>query len=42
MIGLCVGWAIAATCEALVLSPAVMKVFRGAPNTGSDHDESSS
>lgn len=28
MIGLCAGWAVAATCEALVLSPAVMKVAR--------------
>ena len=28
MIGLCVGWAVAATCEALALSPAVLKVYR--------------
>ncbi len=41
MIGLCVGWAIAATCEALVLLPAVMKVFRRTPFTESDRGESS-
>ena len=31
MNGLCIGWAVAASCEALLLSPAVMKVFRKAP-----------
>ncbi len=41
MIGLCVGWAIAATGEALVLLPAVMKVFRGTPSTESERGESS-
>jgi O-antigen/teichoic acid export membrane protein len=41
MIGLCVGWAIAATCEALVLLPAVMKVFRGTRLTESGGGESS-
>lgn len=35
MIGLCVGWAIAATGEAIALSPSVMKVFRG-PTTVAD------
>ncbi len=36
MTGLCIGWAIAATCEALALSPAVMKVFRRTAVTASD------
>ncbi len=31
MNGLCIGWAIAASCEALLLSPAVMKVFHKTP-----------
>ncbi len=31
MNGLCIGWAVAASCEALLLSPAVMKVFRKPP-----------
>lgn len=31
MTGLCIGWAIAASGEAILLSPSVMKVFRKAP-----------
>ena len=29
--GICLGWAIAASCEAVVLSPAVLQVFRRTP-----------
>jgi hypothetical protein len=29
--GLCIGWAVAAWCEAVVLFPAVIRVFRSAP-----------
>jgi O-antigen/teichoic acid export membrane protein len=39
MKGLCIGWALAATCEALVLSPAVVKVFRKVPVAEPDRGE---
>ncbi len=32
MVGLCIGWALAATAEALALLPAVTRVFRGTPS----------
>jgi hypothetical protein len=31
MTGLCIGWVIGAWCEAAVLLPAVIKVFRDQP-----------
>ena len=31
MTGLCIGWAIAASCEAVVLLPAVIRVFHRDP-----------
>ncbi len=34
--GICLGWAVAASCEAVVLSPAVLQVFRRTPATESD------
>ena len=34
--GICIGWAIAASCEAVVLSPAVFRVFRQTPAVRSD------
>ena len=33
MTGLCIGWAIAASCEAVLLAPAVRAVFRRTPAT---------
>jgi O-antigen/teichoic acid export membrane protein len=36
MTGLCIGWAIAASCEAIVLSPSVAKIFRRAPSAVPD------
>jgi GT2 family glycosyltransferase/O-antigen/teichoic acid export membrane protein len=37
--GLCLGWAIAAACEALVLSPVVIQVYRRAPVMASRHGD---
>jgi O-antigen/teichoic acid export membrane protein len=36
MIGLCVGWAIGAWCEAVFLLPAVLRVFREDPRAEPD------
>lgn len=33
MTGLCIGWAASSTCEAIVLSPVVIRVFRRDPST---------
>jgi O-antigen/teichoic acid export membrane protein len=41
MTGLCAGWAIAATCEAVVLLPAVIRVFHRAPPVEPDPGGSS-
>jgi GT2 family glycosyltransferase/O-antigen/teichoic acid export membrane protein len=37
--GLCLGWAIAAACEALALSPVVIRVYRRAPVTESSRGD---
>jgi hypothetical protein len=36
MTGLCIGWAVGAACEAVVLLPAVIRVFRGHPTVDPD------
>jgi O-antigen/teichoic acid export membrane protein len=41
MTGLCLGWAVATTCEALVLLPAVLRVFNRDPLTEPDPGGSS-
>ena len=34
--GICVGWAISASCEAMFLLPAVLRIYRHAPALESD------
>jgi O-antigen/teichoic acid export membrane protein len=41
MTGLCIGWAVGASCEAAVLLPAVLRVFHGDPPVAPDPGESS-
>jgi O-antigen/teichoic acid export membrane protein len=41
MTGLCIGWAVAASCEAVVLLPAVIRVFRQDPPVEPDPGGSS-
>ena len=41
MTGLCVGWAVAASCEAVVLLPAVIRVFHGGTPVEPDPGRSS-
>ena len=41
MTGLCIGWAVAASCEAVILLPAVLRVFRRSPPVETDPGESS-
>jgi O-antigen/teichoic acid export membrane protein len=41
MNGLCIGWAIAATGEALLLMPAIMRVYRRPPTSATDETEPS-
>ena len=41
MTGLCIGWAVAASCEAVVLLPAVIRVFHRAPPVEPDPGGSS-
>ena len=41
MTGLCIGWAIGASCEAVVLLPAVIRVFRRDPSVAPDRGGSS-
>ena len=36
MTGLCIGWAVAASCEAVVLLPAVLRVYRRDPSVEPD------
>jgi O-antigen/teichoic acid export membrane protein len=36
MTGLCIGWAVAASCEAVVLLPAVLRVYRRNPRAEPD------
>jgi hypothetical protein len=38
MTGLCIGWAVTVSCEAVVLLPAVIEVFRRDPTAEPDPD----